>query len=105
MGQPSIRSVSSLTASGAGIGATSRRNWDELPEERLLAQETLAVSQRAIDALPPAQRAVILLRDVDGLSAAEVCNVLQISESNQRVLLHRARAKVQNALARYLSDD
>lgn len=79
--------------------------WADLPEERILAQEMLAVAQRAIDALPPAQRTVILLRDVEGLSAAEVCNVLQVSEPNQRVLLHRARAKVQKALAHYFGED
>jgi RNA polymerase sigma-70 factor (ECF subfamily) len=80
------------------------KRWSELPEEHILAQETLAVAQQAIDNLPPNQRAVILLRDVDGLGAAEVCNILQVSESNQRVLLHRARAKVQQALARYFGE-
>jgi RNA polymerase sigma-70 factor (ECF subfamily) len=80
-------------------------NWDEIPEERILAQETLSLVQQAIDLLPPAQRTVILLRDVEGLKSEEICNILQIGESNQRVLLHRARAKVQRALARYLSED
>jgi RNA polymerase sigma-70 factor (ECF subfamily) len=80
-------------------------SWDELPEARVLAEETLHLVQEAIDQLPPAQRMVILLRDVDGLSAAEICNILQVSESNQRVLLHRARAKVQRALARYFGED
>jgi len=80
-------------------------SWREIPENRILAQETLDRVRAAIDALPPNQRTVILLRDVDGVEAADVCNILQISESNQRVLLHRARAKVQAALARYLSED
>jgi len=80
-------------------------SWTALPEESLLAQETLAQAQQAIDTLPPSQRAVIYLRDVDGLSAAEVCNILQVSESNQRVLLHRARAKVRRALARYFGEE
>lgn len=79
-------------------------NWHEIPENRILAQETLELLRAAIEALPPNQRAVILLRDVDGVDAADVCNILQISESNQRVLLHRARAKVQAALARYLRE-
>ena len=69
-----------------------------------MAQETLELVRAAIEALPPNQRTVILLRDVDGVEAADVCNILQISESNQRVLLHRARAKVQEALARYLKE-
>jgi RNA polymerase sigma-70 factor (ECF subfamily) len=80
-------------------------NWNELPEERVLAQETLALSRKAIDSLPPGQRAVILLRDVDGCSATEVCNILQISESNQRVLLHRARAQVRRVLEQYFEED
>jgi RNA polymerase sigma-70 factor, ECF subfamily len=80
-------------------------SWNELPEERVLAQETLALSRKAIDSLPPGQRAVILLRDVDGFSAAEVCSILQISESNQRVLLHRARAQVRKVLAQYFEED
>jgi len=57
---------------------------------------------QAIDALPERQRLVITLRDVKGWSSAEVCNVLEVSETNQRVLLHRARTKVRKALAPYL---
>jgi RNA polymerase sigma-70 factor (ECF subfamily) len=74
------------------------------PEERLLAAETLGVVERAIDELPPAQRAVISLRDVQAWSAEEACNALEISETNQRVLLHRARSKVRRALENYLSE-
>jgi RNA polymerase sigma-70 factor, ECF subfamily len=75
-----------------------------VPEERLLAGETRRVVEQAIAALPENQRAVITLRDVEGLSAEEACNVLGVSETNQRVLLHRARAKVRAALERYLED-
>ena len=78
------------------------RNWNELPEDRLLSRETLERVQAAIAALPPSQREVITLRDVEGWSAEEVCNVLEISESNQRVLLHRARAKVRREVEQYL---
>ena len=84
-----------------GAWATPPRG---VPEERLLAGETRARVEQAISALPPNQRAVITLRDVEGLSAEEACNVLGISETNQRVLLHRARAKVRTALERYLED-
>jgi RNA polymerase sigma-70 factor, ECF subfamily len=75
-----------------------------LPEQALLAAETLRVIEASIDALPPAQRAVISLRDVEGWSSEEVRNALEISETNQRVLLHRARAEVRRALEEYVSE-
>ena len=74
------------------------------PEERLLAAESRAVVEGAIDRLPPAQRAVISLRDVEGWSSDETCNALGVTETNQRVLLHRARSKVRQALEDYLSE-
>jgi RNA polymerase sigma-70 factor, ECF subfamily len=77
---------------------------EPFPEEKLLAGETLAIVERAIEELPPAQRAVISLRDVQGWSAEETCNALGVSETNQRVLLHRARSKVRRALEDYLSE-
>jgi RNA polymerase sigma-70 factor (ECF subfamily) len=76
-------------------------SWDAVPEERLLGDETQAVIRRAIEALPESQRIVISLRDVEGWSSEEVRNVLDLSETNQRVLLHRARAKVRRALEEY----
>lgn len=81
-----------------GHWACPPARWDELPEHHLEGQETLAVLQRAIDALPAIQRRVIVLRDVEGWPSEEVCTLLQISEGNQRVLLHRARSKVRQAL-------
>ena len=73
----------------------------DLPEERLLAAETRELVASAIDGLPPGQRAVISLRDVEGWSSEEVCNALGLTETNQRVLLHRARSKVRRALEEY----
>ena len=75
---------------------------DDVPEMRLLSQETQDVIHRAIQALAPNQRKVITLRDIEGWSSDEVCNVLEISETNQRVLLHRARAAVRSVLEQYL---
>ena len=71
------------------------------PEEGLLSGETRAVILSAIEALPPAQRTVISLRDIEGWDSDEVAEALQISAGNQRVLLHRARARVRAALERY----
>ena len=61
------------------------------------------VIERAIDGLPPAQRAVITMRDVQGFTSEEVCNALDLTETNQRVLLHRARSKVRSALEEYMT--
>jgi RNA polymerase sigma-70 factor, ECF subfamily len=74
------------------------------PEGRLLEDEALAHIEEAIEALPDSQRAVITLRDVEGWSGEEVCNALELSETNQRVLLHRARSKVRRALERYFDE-
>src|SRR6266498_3056035 len=87
----------------ANLWVSYPRNWNELPEDRLLSRETLDRVQAAIAALPPSQREVIRLRDVEGWSSAEVCNVLEITETNQRVLLHRARAKVRRDVEQYLN--
>ena len=85
-----------------GYWASTPRDWSAVPEERLLSAEARETIARAIAGLPPAQREVISLRDVDGCSAEEVCEALAISAGNQRVLLHRARTKVRRALEGYL---
>ena len=87
---------------GTGHWAVLPRAW---PEDRLLANETRSLIERAIERLPASQRAVITLRDVEGWTADEVRNALELSETNQRVLLHRARAKVRGALEQYLSEE
>ena len=72
------------------------------PEDWLLSEELREHIEAAMETLPPKQREVIVLRDVEGWTPGEVCNTLGISESNQRVLLHRARVRVRDALAPYL---
>jgi RNA polymerase sigma-70 factor (ECF subfamily) len=72
------------------------------PEEELLSGETREVIMRAIDELPESQRAVITMHDVEGLPSDEVAAALEITEGNQRVLLHRARSKVRRAVERHL---
>src|SRR3954469_6826804 len=85
-----------------GAWAAPPRAW---PQDRILQKETLGVIQMAIDELPGAQREVIRLRDVEGWTPMEVAEALEITDGNQRVLLHRARSKVRAALERYLDPD
>ena len=84
------------------VWVTRPASWAGMPEESLLSQETMNLISQIIDGLPESQRIVITLRDIQELSSDEVCNVLGISETNQRVLLHRARTKVRQALEDYL---
>jgi RNA polymerase sigma-70 factor (ECF subfamily) len=80
-------------------------DWTGIPADRLLGRETLAVVGRAIEGLPPMQANVIRFRDALGWTSEEVRNALDLSETNQRVLLHRARAKVRSALEAYLASE
>jgi RNA polymerase sigma-70 factor, ECF subfamily len=88
-----------------GRWSTLPDDWRGIPEDRLVGRETLSVIARAIETLPPMQAEVIRLRDVLGWTAEEVRNALDLTETNQRVLLHRARARVRGALERYLSSE
>jgi RNA polymerase sigma-70 factor (ECF subfamily) len=85
-----------------GAWAAPPRAW---PQDKLLERETLGVIEMAIDKLPEAQREVIRLRDVEGWTPMEVAEALEITDGNQRVLLHRARSKVRAALEAYLDPD
>jgi RNA polymerase sigma-70 factor (ECF subfamily) len=79
--------------------------WSTEPDERLLAGEVREIIFRTIDGLPPNQRATIVLRDVEGWDSEDVRNELGVGETNQRVLLHRARSKVRQALEDYFKED
>lgn len=81
--------------------STLPNDWRGIPEQRLLSGETRKIVATVVDALPPMQAEVIRLRDVHGWSSEEVRNALDLTETNQRVLLHRARAKVRRALDEY----
>jgi RNA polymerase sigma-70 factor, ECF subfamily len=81
-----------------GHWASPPARWDEVPEEYLAGRETLDALERAIDALPPMHKQVIVLRDIEGWPPEEVCDLLGLSVSNQRVCLHRARSRVRQAL-------
>jgi RNA polymerase sigma-70 factor, ECF subfamily len=83
--------------------ASPPTRWDEAPDDAAQHAETLALLRAAIDRLPPAQRMVIALRDMVGCAAGEVCEALDITDANQRVLLHRARSRVRAALEEHLA--
>jgi RNA polymerase sigma-70 factor, ECF subfamily len=78
--------------------------WDEVPEQRLLSHETRKHLQEAFAELPERQRAVVTLRDVQGFSAEDVCRLLELTAPNQRVLLHRGRARLRQSLEAYLGE-
>ncbi|MDT7043592.1 RNA polymerase sigma factor [Candidatus Nitronereus thalassa] len=87
----------------AGHWALPPSTWDEqTPERRLLSKEGMALMENAIHSLPANQRQVMILRDIEGLESEEICELLTISPSNQRVLLHRGRSKVRSALNDYM---
>lgn len=81
-----------------GAWAAPPAHWVEELEERLAAQSLAQALEQALQGLPAAQREVVLLRDVEDLSGSEVCEILEISEVNQRVLLHRGRSRLRQAL-------
>jgi RNA polymerase sigma-70 factor (ECF subfamily) len=87
-----------------GAWASPPRRWEDSPELKARSDETLAVARAAIEKLPPMQRLVITMRDLEGFPSDETCNALDITETNQRVLLHRARAKVRAAREEHLGD-
>ena len=88
---------------GAGHWATMPSDWSTVPEHRFASAEAVAVVQATIDTLPDRQRSVVLLRDVLGWTAAEVCTALDLTDGNERVLLHRGRSTVRRRLGAVLT--
>jgi len=87
----------------AGFWSVPPSRWDEAPESRLLQKEAREAIERELEGLPAAQRTVVILRDLEEWSSEEVCNVLEVTETNQRVLLHRGRMRLRAALEKYHS--
>jgi RNA polymerase sigma-70 factor (ECF subfamily) len=85
-----------------GHWAAYPSSWSDIPEQRLLSRETLECLKDSIRALPERQRIVVTMRDVEGWSPEEVCGALEITDANQRILLHRARSKLRRELERHL---
>lgn len=105
MEQPGDAPVDPSRFNSAGMWADPPHAWtDDTPERVLDRAQAVAEIQRALAEMPAMQRAVVTLRDIQGLESGEVCNALEISESNQRVLLHRARSRVRRALERLYAE-
>ena len=85
-----------------GHWATPPRPWQK-PDRRLLSLEMRSRLRDALEGLPERQRAVVALRDVEGMSAEEVCELMELSPENQRVLLHRGRARLRERLEPYVA--
>ena len=82
----------------AGVWSLPPVPWSDRVDDRLTAEQLVPLARKVIDTLPDPQRQVLLLRDVEGLPAAEVAELLGVTDGNQRVLLHRARARVRSEL-------
>ncbi len=106
--QPAVDPARFLPASHPtwpGHWASPLDSWSASAEDAVVGRETMDVLQHELDRLPPGQRVVVSLRDVQGWPAAEVCEVLGLSEANQRVLLHRGRSRLRGALEVYFAGD
>jgi len=86
-----------------GMWSRPPERWEDAVDERLDAAALGSTLDAALEKLPPRQREVLVLRDVEDLTSAEVSEVLGISEGNQRVLLHRGRSRLRNELERSLA--
>jgi RNA polymerase sigma-70 factor (ECF subfamily) len=86
-----------------GHWATPPRPWQK-PERRLLSLEARERLKDALAELPDRQRLIVGLRDIDGHSAEEVCDLLGLSQENQRVLLHRGRSRLRTVLEEYFDE-
>ena len=82
-----------------GAWITPPEPWTDAADDRLVAEGLAERVQQLLPELPEGQRRVVLLRDVEGLSAAEVATLLAVSDGHQRVLLHRGRTRLRQLLA------
>jgi RNA polymerase sigma-70 factor, ECF subfamily len=101
----SLHAVDPIRFDAGGHWADPLDRWQEDLESRLDAQQLLPLLESALDDLPPRQRQVVILRDVEGLSHDETCSSLGISLGNQRVLLHRGRSRLREVLEARMEKD
>lgn len=95
---PSVSPSRFTGPEGRGAWAQPPARWSVLPDERVLSESTFERVAAVASQLPLTQRQVFVLRDIQGWTSAEVCDLLELSDVNQRVLLHRARSRVRAAL-------
>ena len=93
-----LHAVDPIRFDAQGQWADPLERWAEESEDRLDAVTWLPILKSALDDLPPRQREIVILRDVEGLSNDEACAVLGISSGNQRILLHRGRSRLREML-------
>lgn len=99
LGTEEAAPIEAARFSARGYWSDPPRRWDA--ESLVLRKEARQAIERELEALPPAQRTIVALRDIEEWTSEEVCNVLEITETNQRVLLHRGRARLRAALERF----
>lgn len=94
-----MASVDSSRFKANGMWDAPPHPWNlDSPEKLLITKQAIQCLEKALHELPPSQRAVVTLRDIEGIDTNDVCNILEISETNQRVLLHRARSRLRAIL-------
>jgi RNA polymerase sigma-70 factor, ECF subfamily len=103
-GEASVSPERFTGPAGRGMWAQPPERWSDEPESRLLSNATLALVATTVKVLPENQRRVLVLRDIEGWTSEEVCDLLELSEVNQRVLLHRARSRLRAALEADMGD-
>jgi RNA polymerase sigma-70 factor (ECF subfamily) len=96
--EPSVPPERFAGPPGRGMWAQPPERWSDQPEQRVMSSATFAIVGQTVDLLPENQRRVLVLRDIEGWTSQEVRELLDLSEVNQRVLLHRARSRVRAAL-------
>ena len=96
--EAALERIEGAASTAAGPWASTPNSWGAAPDDVLVGLEATDSIHEAVESLPPTQRVVLTLRDIEGWTSEDVCALLGISESNQRVLLHRARARVRRSL-------
>lgn len=101
-GAPAGRAVDPSCFDARGAWTHPVEPWSDRTDDRIDAERLAPVLRAALEHLPERQRQVVLLRDVEGLSSDEVCDVLDVSKGNERILLHRGRTRLRDALQAHM---